>query len=65
MLSTKELMQIEDFVTMEQSNIKTLNQFANQLQDSQAKQLFQQIAQKNQQHVQTISKHVTAGQNLQ
>jgi rubrerythrin len=65
MLSAKELMQLEDFLTMEQSNIKTLNQFANQLQDSQSKQLFQQMAQKNQQHVQTISKHLTAGQTLQ
>lgn len=65
MLSAKELMQLEDFLTMEQCNIKTLNQFANQLQDSQSKQLFQQMAQKNQQHVQTISKHLTAGQTLQ
>jgi rubrerythrin len=65
MLSAKELIQLEDFLTMEQTNIKTLNQFANQVQDSQSKQLFQQMAQKNQQHVQTISKHLTAGQSLQ
>jgi rubrerythrin len=65
MLSQKELMQVEDFLTMEQSTIKALNQFATMVQDSQTKQLFQQMAQKNQQHFQTISKHLNAGQSLQ
>lgn len=64
-LSAKELMHLEDFLTIEQSCVKTLNHFANQLQDSQAKQLVQQIALKNQQNFQTISKHLNAGQNLQ
>ena len=65
MMSAKELMQLEDFLTIEQSCVKTLNFFANQLQDTQAKQLLQQIAQKNQQNFQTISKHLNSGQNLQ
>jgi len=65
MMSAKELMQLEDFLTIEQSCVKTLNFFANQLQDTQAKQLLQQIAQKNQQNFQTISKHLNAGQKLQ
>lgn len=65
MLSAKELMQLEDFLTIEQSCVKALNFFANQTQDSQAKQLLQQMAQKNQQNFQTVSKHLTAGQNLQ
>lgn len=65
MISAKELMHLEDFLTIEQSCVKTLNHFANQLQDSQAKQLVQQIALKNQQNFQTISKHLNAGQNLQ
>ncbi|MDR3588083.1 MAG: ferritin-like domain-containing protein [Negativicutes bacterium] len=65
MLSAKELMQLEDFLTIEQSCIKALNFLANQTQDSQAKQLLQQMAQKNQQHFQTISKHLSAGQNIQ
>jgi hypothetical protein len=64
-LSAKELMQLEDFLTIEQSCVKSLNFFANQTQDSQAKQLLQQMAQKNQQNFQTISKHLNAGQNLQ
>ncbi len=65
MLSAKELMQLEDFLTMEQSCTKALNYFANQLQDNQAKQLLQQMAQRNQQNFQTISKHLNSGQNLQ
>lgn len=65
MLSSKELMHLEDFLTMEQTSVKTLNHFANELQDSQGKQLLQQMAQKNQQNFQTVSKHLSAGQNLQ
>lgn len=65
MLSAKELMHLEDFLTIEQSCVKTLNHFANQLQDNQAKQLLQQMAQRNQQNFQTISKHLSSGQNLQ
>jgi hypothetical protein len=65
MLSAKELMHLEDFLTMEQACSKTLNYFAGQLQDSQAKQLLQQLAQRNQQNFQTVSKHLSSGQNLQ
>ncbi|HEY3426490.1 MAG TPA: ferritin-like domain-containing protein [Negativicutes bacterium] len=65
MLSSKELMQLEDALTLEQTNVKTLNHFASAIQDSQGKQLFQQMAQKNQQHLQTLSKHLNAGQTLQ
>lgn len=65
MLSDKELLQLEDFLNMEQSCVKTLNHLANSIQDSQSKQLFQQMAQKNQQNFQTISKHLSAGKTLQ
>ncbi|SEP37566.1 spore coat protein [Propionispora vibrioides] len=65
MLSQKELMQVEDFLGMEQTSVKMLNYFATNVQDNQVKQLFQQMAQKNQQHFQTISKHLNAGQTLQ
>ncbi len=65
MLSAKELMHLEDFLNMEQSTVKMLNYFSGTVQDSQAKQLFQQAAQKNQQHFQTLSKHLNAGQTLQ
>ncbi len=65
MLSAKELMHLEDFLTMEQTCAKTLNYFSNQLQDNQGKQLLQQMAQRNQQSFQTISKHLNSGQNLQ
>lgn len=64
-LSSKELLHLEDFLGMEQSCVKTLNHFSGICQDSQTKQLLQQMAQKNQQHFQTISKHLNAGQTLQ
>lgn len=65
MLSDKELLHLEDFLDMEQTCVKTMNYFASTVQDKQAKQLFQQMAQKGQQHFQTISKHLNAGQTLQ
>ena len=65
MLSSKELMHLEDFLNMEQTNVKAFNHFANSMQDSQGKQLLQQMAQKNQQNFQTMKKHLSAGQNLQ
>lgn len=65
MLTSKELMQLEDYLGMEQTCVKTLNYFANNIQCTQSKQLFQQMAQKNQQHFQSISKHLSAGQTLQ
>lgn len=64
-LSSKELMHLEDFLGMEQSCAKTMNFFAGQVQDAQTKQLFQQLSQKSQQNFQTMSKHLNAGQNLQ
>jgi rubrerythrin len=65
MLTSKELMQLEDVLTMEESCTKVCSQFANMTQDSQAKQVLQQLAQKNQQHFQTLKKHLNAGQTLQ
>lgn len=65
MLSEKELIQLEDFLTMEQSFIKSMYYLANNINDSQTKQLFQQVANKTQESFDTISKHLSAGQNLQ
>ncbi|MEG6586567.1 ferritin-like domain-containing protein [Dendrosporobacter sp. 1207_IL3150] len=65
MLTQKELMHLEDFLGAEQSCVKTMNHLANTVQDNQCKQLFQQFSQKNQQHFQTVSKHLNSGQNLQ
>lgn len=65
MLSSKELMHLEDFLTMQQTGVKTLNHFASELQDQQARQMLQQMAQKNQQYMQMVSKHLNAGQTLQ
>lgn len=65
MLSSKELMHLEDVLNMEQCCVKTFSQLANMTQDSQAKQVLQQLAQKNQQNFQTLKQHLSGGQNLQ
>jgi len=65
MLSSKELMQLEDILGMEQTSVSALNNFASTISCNQSKQLFQQMAQKNQQHFQTLSKHLSASQSLQ
>lgn len=62
MLSSKEVMQLEDVLGMQQTTVTALNNFANTSQDNQSKQLFQQMAEKNQQHFQTLSKHLSASQ---
>ncbi len=64
-LTSKELLHLEDFLGMEQSCAKTMNYLAGNAQDAQVKQLFQQFSQKSQQNFQTMSKHLNAGQNLQ
>ena len=65
MLTSKELMQLDDILGMEQTAVNALNNFANTIQCNQSKQLLQQMAQKNQQHFQMLSKHLSAGQTLQ
>ena len=65
MLTEKELMSLGDYLSQAQSSSESMNNFANNLQDAQTKQLFQQISQKNTQNAQTLSKHLNAGQNIQ
>lgn len=65
MLTNKELLQLEDFLGMQQSNVKTLQHFANEVNCQQTKQLLQQMAQQCQQQEQTISRHLQAGQTMQ
>ena len=65
MLTSKELLHLEDFLGMEQNGAKALNHFATMCQDSQTQQMLQQMSQKCQQNFQTVSRHLSAGQNLQ
>ncbi len=65
MLTSEELMQLEDFLDGHQTSVKTFNHFASEMKDQQGKQMLQQLAQKHQQHVQMVSKHLNAGQSLQ
>jgi rubrerythrin len=53
-------MHLEDVLNMEDCCAKTCSQFANMTQDNQAKQVLQQMAQKDQQHLQTLKKHLSA-----
>lgn len=65
MLSSKEVMQLEDLLGMEQTTVNVLKGFASNIQCQQSKQLFQKMAKKNQEHFQTLNKHLSAGQTLQ
>lgn len=64
MITQKELMLLDDFLSHVQTTSDIMNHVAAELTDSQAKQLCQQFAQREQQHFQTMSKHLNAGQKL-
>lgn len=57
-------MLLSDYLKQAQSSAESMNNFANTLQDTQCKQMFQQIAQKDMQNAQSLSKHLNAGQNI-
>lgn len=64
MLTNKEVMLLGDYLKQEQSSAESMSNLANTLTDTQCKQLFQQLAQKDMQNAQTLSKHLNAGQNF-
>ena len=64
MITQKELMLLDAFLSHVQTTSDIMNHVAAELTDSQAKQLCQQFAQREQQHFQTMSKHLNAGQKL-
>jgi len=63
-LTAKELSHLEDFLTMQQTWIKTLYFFANQVEDQKVKQILQDMAQRNQSQFQAIAKNLNAGATL-
>lgn len=65
MLTSKELMHLEDFLGIEQTSAKALNHFAGMVQDGQTQQMLQQMAQKCQQNFQTVYRHLSSSQKLQ
>lgn len=65
MLTSKELMHLEDFLGMEQTSAKALGTFAGMTQDAQTQQMLQQMSQKCQQNFQNVYRHLSSGQNLQ
>ncbi|NLI91565.1 MAG: DUF2383 domain-containing protein [Peptococcaceae bacterium] len=58
-LSQKEQMLLEDLRGHEEMFIQKCNEYANQAQDPQLKQIFQNMAQHQKQHVQKISQRLT------
>jgi len=58
-LSQKEQMLLEDLKGHEEMFIQKCNDYANQAQDAQLKQIFQNMAQHEQQHVQKISQNLS------
>ncbi len=64
MITQKELMLLDDFLSHVQTMGGIMNHVASELTDTQAKQLCQQFAQREQQHFQTMSKHLNAGQKM-
>lgn len=65
MITQKELMLLDDFLAHTQTTSQILNHVAMQLTDSQAKQLCQQFAQRDEMHFQTMSKYLNGGQKMQ
>ena len=63
-ITQKELMLLDDFLSHVQTTSDIMNHVAAELTDSQAKQLCQQFAQRGEQHFQTMSKHLNAGQKM-
>lgn len=64
-LSQKEKMLLEDLRGHEETFIQKCNEYANQAQDSQLKQIFKNMAQHQVQHVQKISKNLSPTQGTQ
>lgn len=57
-LTAKELMHLEDYLTLEKSCEKTLNFYGNQIQDQQIKTMLQQMTQKSQGNFQRMVKYI-------
>jgi hypothetical protein len=64
MLTEKELMQLGDYLKQAQATSETMTNFVGLLQDEQSKQVLQQIAQKNVQNAQNLSRHLNGGQAI-
>mgnify|MGYP001270299289 CR=1 FL=1 len=63
-ITAKELMHLEDYLTMEQACSNNLNFYANQIQDQQSKTMLQQMAQRSQGNYQRLVQRFS-GQNMQ
>lgn len=63
-LTAKELMHLEDYLTLEKSCGKTLNFYGGQTQDQQIKTMLQQMTRKSQGNFQRMAKYVDS-KNLQ
>lgn len=57
-LTAKELMHLEDYLTMEKSCEKSLQFYAGQTQDQQIKAMLEQMSQKSQANFQRMANYV-------
>jgi hypothetical protein len=63
-ITAKELMHLEDYLTMEQTCGQNLSLYANQVQDEQSKTMLQQMVQKSQGNYQRLIQRIS-DQNMQ
>lgn len=60
-LTQRELLYLEDFLSSEQHNFKTMNYLASQCSDASIRQLCQSCAESHRQNYQTMMKHLQSG----
>lgn len=58
-ISTRELIDLEDHLRIEGSNITSFTHFASECQDPQMRSFFQQMCQRRMQAFQMLSRHLT------
>ncbi|HBT49266.1 MAG TPA: spore coat protein [Caldanaerobacter subterraneus] len=58
-LSTKELLYLDDILTMQQNMTKTLNDYATRCQDPQLKALCQNLANRCQNNFNSLIRHLS------
>ncbi|MPN42051.1 hypothetical protein SDC9_189607 [bioreactor metagenome] len=64
MISSKELLHLDSYLTFQKRHIQALEYLHHNVQDSESKQYFLDLIKKNQNQFGTISKHINANQPM-
>lgn len=64
MLSSKEVLHLESYLSFQKTHIQTLEYLHHAVTDSETKQYFLDLIKKNQNQFSTISKHINSGQPM-